>query len=320
MFRIEILKDGDVVHVHALGAQPTHIGRAGTNELVLADPRVSGRHALVWTEGDEVWVEDLGSRNGTTIDGRPLTRRQSLGEGAKIVLGDSVELRIAGSAAPTMEGLPALLLEDTRSGVRIPVRGDRLTIGGDPSSGLVLPDVALRVGTLLFHPDEIWLGTDEDTVEITVGAPFEVAGVRLVLRADSGEATRTEGLDQARYAYRLDVQLDGPAGPGARLQDLRTGADHRVTSEIRATLLYVLGRQLAEDLAAGLPADERGWMHDDDVASGIWGRERFKIEPNNFHVLVHRTRKEVAASGFDPWFLEKKRRHLRLRLDEVNVS
>lgn len=319
MAHLEILSGDDVVYTHPLGPQPVHLGRAKTNDVVLSDRRVSSRHLLVWVEGGAVWVEDAGSRNGTSVAGRPLTGRVAVEPGAVVLLGDSVRMRICGPLDAPPSAL-RLVLEDPRSGVLYPLRSDHVTVGSAPSCDVALPGLPPVAATLLLHPGEVWLGADGATTELAVDVPFAVAGHALVLRADTGELTGTEALEHARYAYALSVSLDGPTGPTARLRDLRGSAVHEVTSEIRASLLYVLARKLAEDLAAGLGADARGWLHDDDVALGIWGRDRHNQGPNNYLVLVHRLRKEVQAAGFEPWFLEKKRKHLRLRLDQVEVG
>ena len=311
MITLELLSDGGVQHSHPVGAQPVHIGRATTNELVLSDPKVSGRHLVVWTDSGRVWVEDLGSRNGTAIDGETLKGRKAVSPGCTIVLGERIHLRISGEAPSGLEAR-ALVLCDPKSGVRMPLRTDRVTFGSDPASDWVIQGPA-RSAVLLVHADEVWLGTDDDTVELAVDTPFEVAGVTLVLKPDPGELTRTEGLDQARYPYALEVSLNG-----ATLTDLASGRTHQITSEVRASLLYVLARAWLSE-ADKAPVD-RGWMLDDDVASGIWGRTRHGQQPNNYHVLVHRIRKDVSEGGLDPWFLEKKRKHLRLRLDQVTMA
>ena len=41
--------------------------------------------------------------------------------------------------------------------------------------------------------------------------------------------------------------------------------------------------------------------------------------PTHLHVLVHRLRKEIERAGFDPWFIEKRRRAIRVWLPEVRV-
>jgi hypothetical protein len=46
------------------------IGRAHASDVVVARPEVSRQHALLWREAGSAWVQDLGSTNGTYIDGR----------------------------------------------------------------------------------------------------------------------------------------------------------------------------------------------------------------------------------------------------------
>jgi pSer/pThr/pTyr-binding forkhead associated (FHA) protein len=67
------------------------IGRLSANDVVLADPNVSRRHAeLRLTEG--AWtIADLGSTNGTLVNGK-LTQEQPLGQGDLLRFGSS-ELR-----------------------------------------------------------------------------------------------------------------------------------------------------------------------------------------------------------------------------------
>ena len=51
------------------------VGRSRDCDLVLRDPTVSGRHArLVWKNG-KILVEDLGSANGTFVDGKRIERQ-----------------------------------------------------------------------------------------------------------------------------------------------------------------------------------------------------------------------------------------------------
>jgi ABC-type multidrug transport system ATPase subunit/pSer/pThr/pTyr-binding forkhead associated (FHA) protein/ABC-type multidrug transport system permease subunit len=74
-------------------AQPRRavtIGRLDGNDLVLSDPAVSGRHARVVFEAGEVFIEDLGSRNGTYLndDDTPVARAL-LRPGDVIRLGDT---------------------------------------------------------------------------------------------------------------------------------------------------------------------------------------------------------------------------------------
>ena len=64
------------------------LGR-GNVEIKLEDPFASSRHARIEPEGRVVVLEDLGSTNGTYLNGEPLTGPQALHPGDRIRIGDS---------------------------------------------------------------------------------------------------------------------------------------------------------------------------------------------------------------------------------------
>lgn len=68
---------------------PVIIGRSPDADLVIADGFVSALHARVTPEGSEAIVEDLGSTNGTVVDGQPVTRPLRARTGSRIVLGQN---------------------------------------------------------------------------------------------------------------------------------------------------------------------------------------------------------------------------------------
>ncbi len=53
-----------------LNTEPLIIGRTPLCNLQLANPQVSRRHARITARGDDYWIEDLGSANGTLVDGK----------------------------------------------------------------------------------------------------------------------------------------------------------------------------------------------------------------------------------------------------------
>ena len=59
---------------------PIAIGRRPDNGLVLSHPGVSGRHAILYLEPDHLVVEDLGSTNGTFVNGERIAGRKVLRE------------------------------------------------------------------------------------------------------------------------------------------------------------------------------------------------------------------------------------------------
>jgi len=69
------------------------LGRSLSNEVVLADTKVSRRHALIHAQGPaEFRLVDLGSSNGTYLNGRRVSQPTRLEDGDMINIGDFVLL------------------------------------------------------------------------------------------------------------------------------------------------------------------------------------------------------------------------------------
>jgi pSer/pThr/pTyr-binding forkhead associated (FHA) protein len=54
------------------------VGRALDCTISIASPSVSKHHALIRVEGDRIFVRDLGSTNGTRVDGNTLTKDEEV--------------------------------------------------------------------------------------------------------------------------------------------------------------------------------------------------------------------------------------------------
>ncbi len=63
------------------------IGRAGRSTLILDDGFVSGEHARIERRAGHLVLEDLGSTNGTLLNGRPVTEPAPLHPGDVIQIG-----------------------------------------------------------------------------------------------------------------------------------------------------------------------------------------------------------------------------------------
>jgi pSer/pThr/pTyr-binding forkhead associated (FHA) protein len=66
------------------------VGRGGGCGVVLDDTFVSQVHARVFRRDGDVFVEDLGSRNGTLVNGRPVGNAQRVRRGDKVQFGRTV--------------------------------------------------------------------------------------------------------------------------------------------------------------------------------------------------------------------------------------
>lgn len=77
-----------------LGDEPITIGRANDIEVSLQDDYASGRHARLFPQGSRWFLEDLGSTNGTYVDGQRLSRATVIEPGAEFrVGGTTMQLR-----------------------------------------------------------------------------------------------------------------------------------------------------------------------------------------------------------------------------------
>jgi pSer/pThr/pTyr-binding forkhead associated (FHA) protein len=85
------------------------IGRAGT-DLVLDDPEVSRRHAVIRDHDGLVEIEDLGSRNGTRVNGALVGSATPLASGDQIRIGQTnLAIEIAAEATATvLSAIPTL--------------------------------------------------------------------------------------------------------------------------------------------------------------------------------------------------------------------
>ena len=71
---------------------PTVVGRSSSASLQLIDGKVSREHCRFLIEDGGVVLEDLGSQNGTFVNGAAITGRRVLVEGDEIAVGDSLFL------------------------------------------------------------------------------------------------------------------------------------------------------------------------------------------------------------------------------------
>ncbi len=77
-----------------LSGAPLVIGRSPDSALVLDDSYSSSRHARLYLDGGQWWIEDLDSTNGTYVNNRKISSPQPLAPGVPVVVGKTtMELR-----------------------------------------------------------------------------------------------------------------------------------------------------------------------------------------------------------------------------------
>lgn len=78
--------------------QDVIIGRSSDLDMVLVEDMVSRQHSRIFTEASELYIEDLGSTNGTFVNGEKVTKKR-LKEGDRILVGTSIIKLVSASEA-----------------------------------------------------------------------------------------------------------------------------------------------------------------------------------------------------------------------------
>lgn len=230
---LEILdgdRAGDVV---AIPDHPLRIGRKPGNDVVLADEKTSGSHAEVVLEGERCILRDLGSTNGTFLDGKRVTEIL-LTPGDVVTFGRwrmafRAEGASVGGAATAVDGDVAMRTLDR----------SRLGKGSRSTAALAL---ALVVG--LGAGGYLWLGraqpADGDSGVSAGPRPvLAVAGDKLAAGVGSCEAAEGWSLRPAGAGFSpCGVAHTGSGAFEARRGDAADAPDFAVLRTQDATAVF----------------------------------------------------------------------------------
>lgn len=239
------------------------VGRSEDCDVVLGDPSVSGRHARLSWRGDRILLEDLGSANGTFVDGKKI-RRLELRPGAEVMLGNA---HLHWSEPGLKQFLRRGARGDTLVGVRIP--GRRFICGSCGARGVMPPGftkgqlkcgscgVELQVGK---RASSGWAAA---AAVLLVSVATVVGGVWLWREGASADSLR-------RAAERLGIsEEDGQAGPAASPQE--RSIRRRIAGNV-ATAIDP-SHPVTRNAAVRVAAEDEGPFRIEQVAR-IWSHVR----------------------------------------------
>lgn len=78
----------DAGQAHQMTERPLRVGRSPDNDIVFRDPATSGHHARLERRASTFFVVDLGSTNGTLVNGEPVQEKE-LRHGDRITIGQN---------------------------------------------------------------------------------------------------------------------------------------------------------------------------------------------------------------------------------------
>ncbi len=99
--------------VYPLEASEVSIGRESTNTITINDVEVSRKHARMELRGNAYVIQDLGSTNGTFVNGQRVTGPQVLNPGDSISLGEGIVLSYESAFDPNATMMSANVARST---------------------------------------------------------------------------------------------------------------------------------------------------------------------------------------------------------------
>lgn len=197
------------------------VGRSSELDMVLVEDMVSRRHAKIMVNGDHISIEDLGSTNGTFVNGERI-RHAELSDGDRVLIGTSIiKLVTADVGAPTAE--PARNLQEVADNRR----SNQVRSMSGAIDDVPLPDLlqlfgsSRKTGVLVIRTD-----TDEGRVHLDQG---------MIVDASVND---TEVLSPEQAVYRILAWRHGtfymePAEPGEHPEKISLAAEAALMEGMR---------------------------------------------------------------------------------------
>lgn len=115
-----------------------YVGRSSEIDLVLMEDMVSRKHARLWFQNGEIQLEDLGSTNGTFVNGEKITKT-TVHKGDRILIGTSI-MKVVEADQETTAKPHIPLARSSMSGGRNTAHSSRSTMSGTIAE-VPLPDL-----------------------------------------------------------------------------------------------------------------------------------------------------------------------------------
>lgn len=298
----ELVRDRDSASF--LLGEMSIIGRDSSCDLVLVDPRVSQIHARVQRQGPTWMLEDLASRNGTSLNGEPVQTHRS----RRLSVGDTLTFASEKEVWRVADLAPPQLLARTSTGI---------TLSG--SDYLSLPEPESPDATIYCQPTGRWVLERPDGLSTL--RDREVVVVRGQAWRVSIPGTAQGTLEEQERPLSIsDLSIDFTVSSDEEHVELTLkGNRQRIPLKARAHnyLLLTLARaRLADQQQAGISTTEHGWLYQDDLCRML------ALDSSAIYLQIHRARRQLEKAGIaqSADIVERRASSRQLRLGVAAVT
>ncbi|HRI15235.1 MAG TPA: adenylate/guanylate cyclase domain-containing protein [Verrucomicrobiota bacterium] len=179
------------------------LGRAANNQIVLRDEKVSRNHAVIHRQDDnEYWLVDLGSSNGTYLNGRRVAQPMQLTAGASIQIGSHLMRFCLAGAEPSPAGeIAEHTVMDIRSSICWLLLAD---IEGSSTRDQTVPPEQLSITT------GRWFSNCKQLIESNGGTLNKYLGDGFLAYWPGGEADSAPLLQALQELKQLQLANEPP--------------------------------------------------------------------------------------------------------------
>lgn len=200
------------------------IGRSEENDISVEDPMVSKNHCRIITQGDNFLIEDLGSSNGTVVNGEQVNTYM-LQDGDKLFLGETtLTFHKAVAAAPVVAAMPPGAKSRKRVWLTVGIIGGLVLVAAAIVLVLVfvvLPERDSSAPTVSFVQP-----SSNQTFQVNMPTPNGVEVTAEVKATDNKGLDRVEfqvddGSQKINPVKATDSRKDSP-GAGSKSETFKT--------------------------------------------------------------------------------------------------
>jgi hypothetical protein len=262
MAKLILSLDGMVLREYPLTKERTTIGRKPHNDIVIDNLAVSGEHAMIMTILNDSFLEDLGSTNGTLVNGQPI-KKHFLQNNDVVELGKYklkyVTEAVAAAAPPDFE--KTMVLRAPPGGGGAPAKPEAAPAAAKPADLTASQPTPKNFGDTVVNPEMMQSqgvgGSLREAARQAAAAPAQAAAPAATASAPAAAAARPAapalGIPTAPMA-----PVPGPAAAAAAAATASQPVAQGAAGQAQGTIQILSGPSAGKELPLSKPLTTLG--------------------------------------------------------------